>query len=279
MTNLRPVAGLKFPDIEPGGADMAKPEYAEVEPTSLLVDETYQRNLSERSRVLIRRLVASWDWRAYKPPSVVRVGDDLHVIDGQHTAIAAASHPLVGKIPVLIVDAPEQSGRAAAFVKLNRDRISVTQTQLHHALVQAGDEDAVTMAQVCERAGVRILKAPPGNGYWEIGDAVTVTTIKALISRRHAMGARRVLEILVKAKMAPLSMAAIRAVEALLFEPEYAASVDPEDLATALRDNLGEVEREARHFAAEHGARHWRALTAILFRKLKRSRRGHRTAA
>jgi hypothetical protein len=49
---LRPVAALSFADIEPGGADMARPKYVEVDPTSLLVDESYQRNLSERSRRL-----------------------------------------------------------------------------------------------------------------------------------------------------------------------------------------------------------------------------------
>lgn len=278
MSTLRAVAPLNFPDIEPGGADMARPTIIEVEPKSLLVDEDYQRNLSERSRALIRRLIAGWDWRAYKPPNVVRVGDALHIIDGQHTAIAAASHHLVGKIPVLLVEAPEAMGRAAAFVKLNRDRITVTPTQLHHAMVQAGDEDALTMAQVCERAGVRILKAPPGNGYWEVGDTVSVSTIKSVINRRHAVGARRVLEVCTKAKLAPVASGTIRAVEAILFEPEY-AGIDPEDLATTLREANAKIERDARLFAAEHGVRHYRALTAVLYRHAKGGRRGHRTAA
>lgn len=278
MTDLRPVTAIRFPDIEPGGADMARPKYAEIDPTELLVDESYQRNLSERSRALIRRLVASWDWRAYKPPNVVKVDGAYHIVDGQHTAIAAASHPLVGKIPVLIVDAPEAVNRAAAFVKLNRDRINVTVTQLHHALVRAGDEDALTVAQVCDRAGIRILRVPPGNGGFYVGETLSVSTINALVARRHAAGARRVLEICVKAKLAPVSMVAIRAVEAVLFEPEYAvAEIDPEDLVTALREP--ETEREARVFAAEHGARLWRALAAVLYRKSKRARRGHRAAA
>ncbi len=63
-----------------------------VKPSTLLVDERYQRGLSERSIKLIRKIVSEWDWRAFKPPVVVDVGAGLEVIDGQHTAIGAATH-------------------------------------------------------------------------------------------------------------------------------------------------------------------------------------------
>jgi hypothetical protein len=42
--------------------------------------------------------VANWDWRRFKPPVVARTATGLEVIDGQHTAIAAASHPDVLQI-------------------------------------------------------------------------------------------------------------------------------------------------------------------------------------
>lgn len=72
---IRGIAPLTFPDIEPGGAVAARPRYAEVNPVELLVDDDYQRNLSERSRSLIRRLIANWDWRAFKPPNVVETNE------------------------------------------------------------------------------------------------------------------------------------------------------------------------------------------------------------
>lgn len=277
---LRPITPMRFADIEPGGADMPEPEYETVDPATLLVDESYQRNLSEASRRLIRRLKAFWDWRAFKPPSCVRVGDDIHVIDGQHTAIAAASHPKVGKIPVLIVAAEKKSTRAAAFVKLNRDRIAATPQQLHHALVEAGDEDALTIKQVCDRAGITILRSPEARGYYAIGETNAVTTIRNLIKRRYAIGARRVLQTLVSAKMAPVSTSAIRAVESLLFAPEYdKPRLDAADIATELRAQGGKVLSEGRMHAAKEGTQDWRGIAEVLYRRLKKAGHGHRSAA
>jgi hypothetical protein len=60
MTSLRPIAALNFPDIEAGGADMARPVFTEVAPGDL-VDETYQRQLTRRSLAVIRSAVARWD--------------------------------------------------------------------------------------------------------------------------------------------------------------------------------------------------------------------------
>lgn len=60
-----------------------------VDPATLLVNATYQRDLSERSIQLIRKIIGGWDWTRFKPP-VCSLGDrGIEVIDGQHTAIAA----------------------------------------------------------------------------------------------------------------------------------------------------------------------------------------------
>jgi len=266
MTTLRPVSALNLPDIVPGGADMPPPRFIDVVPETLLVDDTYQRNLSERSRKLIRRLVAGWDWCAYKPPVVVEADGGFHIIDGQHTAIAAASHPRVATIPVQVVVAPRQEDRAAAFVKLNRDRIGITPPQLHHALVAAGDEEAVTVEQVCARAGARVLKYPPYDGRYQPGDVMGISTVRALVRRRYALGARRVMEICVRAKLAPASAAALRAVEFLLFDPEHTGRVTDDDLTMALRALGADAERQGRMYAAEHEVPVWRGLATILFR-------------
>lgn len=276
---LRAIAPMQFPDIEPGGADMPRPRYIEVDPATLLVDETYQRNLSDRSRRLIRRLVAAWDWKAFKPPVVVETEDGLHVIDGQHTAIGAASHPSIETIPAQVVVADTRQARAGAFVKQNRDRIAISTTQLHHALVAAGDEDALTVVQVCERAGARVLKYPPANGLYYVGDILGVTTLRALINRRHAHGARRVLDICVGAKLAPVTAAAMRAVEFLLYEKEYAGQVADADLTTTLRELGSDAERQARLYAAEHRVREWRGLAIVLYRNSRKARRGRSEAA
>ena len=63
-----------------------------IAPTDLLVDATYQRDLSERSIRLIRKMIENFNWNRLKPPIVVQVGPaSLHIVDGQHSAIVAAT--------------------------------------------------------------------------------------------------------------------------------------------------------------------------------------------
>lgn len=278
--STRPIAPMTFPDVQPGGADMPRPTFLDVAPTDLVVDETYQRGLSGRSIELIRRAIGNWNWRAFEPPIVVRAEDGrLHVIDGQHTAIAAASHPGVGTIPVQIVDAPATVDRAVAFVVVNRDRLAITPLQLHHAMVAAGDETALTVDQVCERAKVRILRMPPRDGRYEIGDCMAIGSVRGLVSRRYAIGARRVLGALVEAQMAPVSAQAIKAVEALLFDPQYAGQVTGEGIGLTIRgEGQTQLEREANAFGATHGLSNWRALAGVIFRKTPKVRNGRAAA-
>jgi hypothetical protein len=273
---MRKVKKMAMPGIEPGMADTPEPIFEDVDPTTLLVDEVYQRKLSERSVSLIRKMVGTWDWRKFQPPTVAKTDAGLMVLDGQHTAIAAASHPMISKIKVKVVAAPDVQAQAKAFVGLNRDRINLTTTQMHQAAVAAGDEDALTIKQVCERAGVRVLNCPPGGGAFKPGDTMAVTAIGALISRRGAKGAREVLEVLANARCAPVSQSGIRAVECLLYDPEYAGQVLAPDITSALLKLGQAADQEARVFAAAHNVQIWRALTVVLF---KGARRGRRRAA
>ena len=72
----------------------------------------------------------NWDWNQFKPPVCVEDDDlRLHVIDGQHTSIAAATHNAlqnftvpkqnserIGRIPVIVVEASSIEARAKAFI-------------------------------------------------------------------------------------------------------------------------------------------------------------------
>lgn len=280
MTSLRSIQPFSLPDLAPAAALGEKPRFAHIEPQRLLVDESYQRNLSEQSVKLIRRIVAQWSWTAFKPPVVVETPEGFHVIDGQHTAIAAASHPAIHEIPVMIITAESLEKRADAFVRHNRDRIQISQTQLHFAMVAAGNEDALTIQQVCERAGARILKLPPTQGRFKVGDTMAIVGLRALVGRRHAKGAREVLQVCVEGQMAPVSANALKAVELLLFDDEYRSWTNAQELAVIIREQGPELEKQAALFAAEHGVPLWRGLVAILFRIAKKGKRhGSRAAA
>jgi len=250
-----------------------------VDPAELLVDEAYQRTISERSLELIRKIVAQWDWRRFKPPVVARTpmpdgGEGLVVLDGQHTAIAAATHPLVTRIPIMVVEAADRAAQAKAFVGHNRDRLGITPMQMHQAAMAAGDEDALTVDQVCQRAGVTILRNTPGNGVFKAGDTVAVIAIGALINRRGVQKARVILQVLTEARCAPVTAGQIKAVEMLLHEQDYAGEVEPSAITSALLTlGVSTAEQEAKVFAAAHKVPNWRALGVVIFRKAKRGRR------
>jgi len=255
----KPVKAMAAPGIEPGIVDTPRPEFIDADPTTLLVEEHFQLPRGAAARVA--HLVSNWDWRSYRPPIVTRTDDGLCIIEGQETAIAAATHPHVGNIPIQLVGPPDErlAGEAAQ-----------TQMQLHKAAVAAGDQDAIATEQVAEQAGVRILQISPGAGRFRPGDTVAVNEITALIMRRGVKGARKVLEILVNARAAPVSRDGIKAVETLLFDDSYRGEVDPEEIASTLLQLGDEADRQAKEFAASSNVPLWRALATILYQRTAR---------
>ena len=270
---LRGVRAINLMGVEVASADVAKPQFEWVDPGLLLVDDGYQRNLSERSIKLVRKICAGWDWRRFKPPVCARTERGLEVIDGQHTAIAACSHPDVTEIPVMVVVAASRSDRAQSFIGHNRDRLNITPMQMHFAAAAGGDEDAQDIDAVCARAGVRLLKSTPGNGVWTVGDTVAVKAIGALIARRGVVKAREVLEILVKGRAAPVATGQIKAVECLLHDAEYREDIDADGVVNALLQLGAQADQEAGVFAATHNVPVWKALAIVLFRKGRRRAR------
>lgn len=270
---LRGVRPINLMGVDVASADAAKPEFEWVDPGVLLIDDGYQRNLSERSMKLVRKICAGWDWRRFKPPVCARTDRGLEVIDGQHTAIAACSHPDVTEIPVMIVVAASRSDRAQSFIGHNRDRLNITPMQMHFAAAAAGDEDAQDIDRVCERAGVKLLKATPGNGAWKAGETVAVKAIGALINRRGVVRAREVLEVLIKGQATPISTVQIRAVECLLHDDEYREDIDADGVVNAMLKLGFLADQEAAVFAATHNVPVFRALAIVLFRKGKRRAR------
>ena len=271
---IRKIKALPMPDIHPAEVGSARPVFMDMDPANLVVEETYQRNLSERSVSLIRKIVGGWDWRRFKPPAVVLVDGLYHVIDGQHICIAAVTHPMIETIPVMVVEAPEMVDRALAFVGHNRDRITVTGLQLHTAMLAAGDEDAQTIELVCERAGVRLLRFPPAQ--YQPGDTMALASIRALVNRHGAQKARQALQVLAEAKLAPIPADFIKAVAEIMFAEAYAGQVKPADLATVIRSISGPAQIEARQLALAKKLPFWRALAIVIFQG---RRRGHRSAA
>ena len=231
-TSLRKIRAITLPADAKRLPAGPRPRLDWVNPTSLLVDQTYQRGLSKESYKLIAKIAANFAWSRMKPPVVVDIGAGaLHVIDGQHTAIAAASIGL-DLLPVFVVVAPTLEGRAAAFVGHNSDRLRVDPITVYRALLTAGDPDAMDVANVCMRAGVRIRNFNKGSVVAE-GDTMAIGTIRGLIKRLGVRKSRAVLEALKKGQRAPISVHEIMAADKCLHVLRPQSNLD--QLAAVIR--------------------------------------------
>ena len=278
-TEVRKLSAIPLAnDVTPAEVREGPPRVELMNPGDLSVDGAYQRELSDRSVRLINKLVREWNWSRFKPPVVAKVGDAWHVIDGQHTAIAAISHGGIAQIPVLVIDAAETLDRAQAFIGHNRDRVAITNTQIFFAAAAAGDEDALTVSKICERAGASILRNPsPGRAY-RPGEVVAVASLVQLVRRRSAMKARIVVETLVKARAAPLSADLIRAVDYVLHDEQYEGDLAPEDIVSTILRLGPNLETKAAELAMTKKTQRWRATAIVIFQNT-RKRRGSARAA
>ncbi|PST19698.1 hypothetical protein C7U61_14475 [Rhizobium sp. JAB6] len=245
-----------------------------VDPITLFVDPAYQRDIGERGLRQIRKIVEKFDWSKFKPPICAYAdieGDTvLKVLDGQHTAIAAASNPFISQIPVMIVEAEDTMSQAKAFIGQNADRVGVTHLQLHHAAVAAGEEDAKTIEEVCAAAGVKILKRPGAYNREASRESIAVAAIKQLIARRGDKLAREILEIIANAERGPITAQHIKAVEFLMTHSEYSELIIPEDLTAAIVDLLMSAEEDAQQLAMARRWPFWKALAIIWYKKCKK---------
>lgn len=247
-----------------------------VSPADLFVDPAYQRDISEKGIKQIRRIVERFDWAKFKPPICAYADFDgstiLKVLDGQHTAIAAASNPFIELIPVMIVEADDTISQAKAFIGQNSERLGVTHLQMHQAALAAADEDAQTLELTCARANIKVLKST--NSYAGDGSrqTIAVKSIEALIARHNPMIAREILEVIANAERGPITATQIKAAEMLMTEAEYRDAVTPEDITSAIIDLLTTAEEEAKLLAVTHKIQFWKALGITWFRKCRKRR-------
>jgi len=270
---LRKVQPISLAGLVPATPDTAPPRIEWVDPTTLLINEAYQRNLSEKSLRLIRKIVTGWSWRKFTPPLCADGQNGRELLDGQHTSIGAASHPDIEKIPVLVVDAATVAQRAQAFASLNSDRLGITAMQLHYASVAGGVPAAVEIDQVARAARINILRVSPASGAYKPRDTIAVKAIGDLISKRGRVLATDILRVLSDAELGPINAGMIKAVDLLLHDPEYCDQVSPAGLTKGLLAIKVTWAGEAAVFAATHRVQVWKALAVVLFRKAKERRR------
>jgi hypothetical protein len=269
----RPVKALALPNV-PRAEVGPRPRIIRLHPSELWVDGLYQRDLSPKSLKLIEKLVREWDWKRFSIPVVTQVDGAWHVIDGQHTAIAALSHGGIGEIDVMVVESDAVGERANAFLGHNRDRIAVTNGELFFAAAASGDEDVHTALNVCKRAGATVLRNPSPGRPFRPGEIIAVAALMKLIKRRSAVQARVVIESLVQAKLAPISAEMINAVDAVLHTQPY-GDVEPENVVESLTKFGAVIASKAVELTLAKRIPRARALAVIIYQHAKKGRRAN----
>lgn len=211
---IRRIAAIKVRGIDPPASppDLGpRPEVRWVAPTDLWVDESYQRNLTQRSISLIKRGCSSFSWAKMQWPKGGLVDGRVHLINGQHTAIMAAILG-VPEIPVILDAVSSLADRASAFAAINQDRVGMTALDLHRAGLAAGIPEDVALAEACSRAGAR-LRVISATVIARPGDTAAVRLARQVVARRGVNFGTRVLRGFVLAGVGPISAAELRAGE------------------------------------------------------------------
>ena len=195
------------------------------------IDPAYQRQLDEQR---VQKILDWFSWSSFGAIVVAPTeGGRFHCTDGQHRLAAAIRHPAVSVVPAVIVPIEGTQAEAGNFVALNVERKNISPLDRHWAELLAGDPEALTVDQVCERAGVKLLRYPGSNGRYNENETVAVGSIRSAIDKFGAMRARKILEVIAHAGVAPITGNQIAAAALLLTDAEF-AEAEPDALSEAL---------------------------------------------
>lgn len=216
MQGYTPIAPLD--EAVAGNIPGAAPEIQFLEPRQLVINEDYQREVSNAGRRQIKKMAQHWDWASFKAPSVARTEDPnlFEVVDGQHTAIAAATNGNIPFLPCLVMDAETLSQKAAGFLGINRSRIALTPAAIYTAQVAAQDGDAIAVECAMSDAKAHLLALPPSNGAYMVGDTMAIGTMLTITKARGQSRLTALLRIGVGARAMPISSCLLKALDIAL---------------------------------------------------------------
>lgn len=272
---LRKIVPLALGKATPATIGTTLPEFKLVRPESLLVETNYQRDLSGKSLRLIRNIVSNWDWAKFKPPIVSFEKEGRFIIDGQHTAIAAATHPAIEKIPVMVVNRAQETVRAEAFISQNTNRIAMSQLQIFHAEVAAKNMAAITILKTALLVGATIPRSPPPKGKAKPGQIIAVSAIKMAERVLSKPDLERLIGIAVKSGIYPINQLVIRPLHMILSEPYFDAvsQCTDDEIAEAMTEigkTQARFEQAVLAYSVENECGKYRAAAMLIRDKANR---------
>lgn len=237
-------------------------------PTDIHIDFDFQRHVTERGKALIHNMVNEWDWSSFVEPAIYldkRMGVEV-AYDGQHTLIAAATRKDILQIPCDLHDSLESAQAAAqAFANRNWRRVPVSTFQLYKAALVGGMGWALKIQQLAQKLG---FKVPTYSSEMDADTIASITTLRRILERRGEHGLETILKPLIGLAIAPIREMHLRAVETLLFDPEYAKLVQTTKLRSVLRGlNNHLIVGEASAEASMRGMTRHQCLANIYLRE------------
>lgn len=175
----------------------SKPRLEYHSPDVLVIDDRYQRGCaSSRSKALIRRILAGWNWNYFGVVLATDNGDGTYcVIDGQHRVEAARQHPAVNAIPVMVIDEMSFAEQARTFAEINLSRVALNPLQIHRAKIAGGDATAREISTICFEVGVIVPPNVPAGGCSRPGETLSVKTLYDIHKAHGGAALRRTLKI------------------------------------------------------------------------------------
>lgn len=149
---------------------------------ALVIDPTYQRDITYVGRKNVRRIASGFDWAMFAPVVVAPAGGNkFAIVDGQHRTTAAKLCGL-DRVPCIIVDA-DLALQAKAFATINRNVTRIQSVHLYHAALAAGEPQALRVADICKRAGLTVVRNPTALGDLKPGEISFASALGKTVAR------------------------------------------------------------------------------------------------
>lgn len=174
MDDFRKIEAERLPNAKPMG-DVPLMGFIMID--KLVIDDRYQRELTETGRRQIVRIAQAFDWAKFTAVDVAAVpGRRYAIIDGQHRVHAALAVG-IDRVPCRISNlSPSQ--QAAAFAAINGQVTAVTIWNIYRAALVAGDAWAIASRDVCESAGCELMTCNASTAHKKPGEIYAVGFIK-----------------------------------------------------------------------------------------------------
>ena len=266
---LRPVTPVSLAPGRVPTPPPPPPEFRTVDPRTLLVGADRHGDSGVRATEAARRLAASWDWATYRPPACVETPRGLLVVHGHETATAAASHPGITAIPVMVVTPRQAPAPAATATARGGLADRMPELRVLSNEIDAGDPVALSIRHAVEAAGGRLPRNLPVKDKMRDGDVVGVRPLRLILASHGEAYLSRVVRIGVLSGAVPVNSTVLHVVHYALLDPAAAAMPDVH-LATVLA-GIGDLHAEASSRSTKGVLNRYQAGAALYLERLGKS--------